>query len=219
MLKYNLMDLSLNELLYKINHCKNIIKTQEESVCQFRDIILQSPNKFRNEKIGVPQPKIFIGGAGRSGLVAKSYAMRLMQLGFNAYVFGESIIPTIKEGDILITISNSGKSSSIMHVFDNIKQDKIKILSVCGSTKSHLAKISDSKIVIPSTEDSCLTASDKERLNKLDFNPKELVLLGSAFEISAFIILDVLVVELMQELGLKEDNLKDMHDNLSSFIS
>lgn len=218
MSEYNLMDLSLKELLKKIDLCNDILITQEDSICLFRDIILESHNKFRNEKIGIHQPKIFIGGAGRSGLVAKSYAMRLMQLGFNAYVFGESIIPPIEEGDILITISNSGKSSSIMHVFDDIKQDKIKILSVCGSTECDLARMSDAKIVINSLSDSCLTAEDTERLNKINFNTDELVLLGTAFEISAFIILDVLVVELMQSLGLKENNLKDMHDNLSSFI-
>ncbi|MBQ6218998.1 MAG: SIS domain-containing protein [Methanosphaera sp.] len=218
MSEYNLMDLSLKELLKKLDSCKDILKSQEESICQFRDIILESPNKFKNEKIGIHQRKIFIGGAGRSGLVAKSYAMRLMQLGFNAYVFGESIIPPIEEGDIIITISNSGKSSSIMHVFDDIKQDKVKILSVCGSNESDLALMSDAKIVINSSNDTSLTIEDRERLNKINFNTEELVLLGTAFEISAFIILDVLVVELMKSLGLKESNLKDMHDNLSSFI-
>lgn len=213
------MDLSLKELFNKIDLCEDIIKTQEQSICKFRDIILESPNKFRKEKLGFHEEKIFIGGAGRSGLVAKSFAMRLMQLGFNAYVFGESIIPTVEEQDILITISNSGQSSSILNVFHDININKIKILSVCGSSNCDLAEISNYKIVIPPKKEKSLTQYEENRLKDLNFNPDELVLLGTAFEISTFIILDVLVVELMQKLGLKEQYLKDMHDNLSSFIS
>ncbi|MGA9080797.1 MAG: 6-phospho-3-hexuloisomerase, partial [Halobacteriota archaeon] len=33
--------------------------------------------------------RIFLLGEGRSGLVARSFAMRLMHLGFDVYVFGE----------------------------------------------------------------------------------------------------------------------------------
>ncbi|HNR45276.1 MAG TPA: SIS domain-containing protein, partial [Methanofastidiosum sp.] len=38
--------------------------------------------------------KIFIVGAGRSGLVGKAFAMRLMQIGFKVYVVGETITPS-----------------------------------------------------------------------------------------------------------------------------
>ena len=39
-LKY--MDLSLDEILKNLNRCKNVVAEQEESIAQFRDIILSA---------------------------------------------------------------------------------------------------------------------------------------------------------------------------------
>jgi 6-phospho-3-hexuloisomerase len=37
--------------------------------------------------------RIFIAGAGRSGLAVRAFAMRLMQMGLAAYVVGETVTP------------------------------------------------------------------------------------------------------------------------------
>ena len=42
--------------------------------------------------------RIYVMGAGRSGLVAKAFAMRLMHLGMHAYVVGETITPALDTG-------------------------------------------------------------------------------------------------------------------------
>ncbi|MBW7456512.1 6-phospho-3-hexuloisomerase, partial [Paenibacillus sepulcri] len=46
--------------------------------------------------------KIFVAGAGRSGLMMKALAMRLMQAGLDAHVVGETITPGIAKEDMLI---------------------------------------------------------------------------------------------------------------------
>ena len=69
----------------------------EEDIANFIEIITTADN-------------IFVTGAGRSGLAAKAFAMRLMHLGFDVYVFNETIAPPVKDGDIIIIISKSGKS-------------------------------------------------------------------------------------------------------------
>lgn len=38
--------------------------------------------------------KVLVVGAGRSELVGKAFAMRLMHLSFNIYVLGETITPS-----------------------------------------------------------------------------------------------------------------------------
>ena len=38
--------------------------------------------------------RIYVMGAGRSGLVAKGFAMRLMHLGLSSFVVGETITPS-----------------------------------------------------------------------------------------------------------------------------
>jgi len=41
----------------------------------------------------ISNKKVMVLGAGRSGLVARSFAMRLMHLTFNVHVIGETITP------------------------------------------------------------------------------------------------------------------------------
>ena len=45
--------------------------------------------------------RIFVAGAGRSGFMVKAFAMRLMHMGFDAYVVGETITPNLTSEDIL----------------------------------------------------------------------------------------------------------------------
>ena len=54
---------------------------------------------------------VFIIGLGRSGLVARAFAMRLMHLGISVYVVGETITPAIYADDCLLAISGSGETS------------------------------------------------------------------------------------------------------------
>lgn len=53
----------------------------------------------------VDSPSVFVSGEGRSGLVARSFAMRLMHMGVAAYVMGETICPSISDGDLLVACS------------------------------------------------------------------------------------------------------------------
>ena len=56
--------------------------------------------------------RIFVYGTGRSGLMLKAFAMRLMQIGLNSYVVGETTTPSVQEGDLLIVASASGETGT-----------------------------------------------------------------------------------------------------------
>ena len=263
-LKY--MDLSLDEILKNLQMCKSVVANQEEAISKFRDIILTASNK---RVVSERRTTIFLAGAGRSGFVAKSFAMRLMHLGFYVYVFNETIAPPVKDGDIIIIISKSGKSNSITQIVEDSKIDNVKFLAVCGNTKSDLAQKADARIVIDSLPQTLVRLEDydvKEFMETLPgalinfesdegvrsklealpkksadlsnnelwkdiedlpkeirgisniYRPLELILMGTAFEISALVLLDALVAELMQSLNLREKDLKAYHDVLSSSI-
>lgn len=263
-LKY--MDLSLDEILKNLQMCKSVVANQEESIAKFRDVILSASNR---RVVSERKTTIFLAGAGRSGFVAKSFAMRLMHLGFFVYVFNETIAPPVRDGDIIIIISKSGKSNSITQIVEDSKIDNVKFLAVCGNTESELAQKADARIVIDSLpqtlvrlEDSDVNdfmetlpralinfESDEEVRSKIEalpkkssdlssnqlweeinelpkdirgisniYRPLELILMGTAFEVSALVLLDALVTELMQSLNLREKDLKAYHDVLSSAI-
>ena len=55
-------------------------------------------------------------GAGRSGLAAKAFAMRLMHLGFNVYLVGETTTPAVQPDDLVIAVSGSGETPSIANL-------------------------------------------------------------------------------------------------------
>ena len=58
--------------------------------------------------------RIFVTGRRTvSGLMGKAFAMRLMHGDYPVYVTGETITPSIEEGDLLIAISGSGSTASI----------------------------------------------------------------------------------------------------------
>ncbi|RLF30589.1 MAG: hypothetical protein DRJ99_02085, partial [Thermoplasmata archaeon] len=54
--------------------------------------------------------RIFVYGAGRSGLVAKAFAIRLVHLGFQTFVIGETITAPVRKGDLVVIVSGSGET-------------------------------------------------------------------------------------------------------------
>ncbi|MDG9688474.1 SIS domain-containing protein, partial [Streptomyces sp. DH18] len=63
--------------------------------------------------------RIFVYGTGRSGLMLKALAMRLMQIGYQSYVVGETTTPSIEKGDLLIVSSASGETQSVCTAADD----------------------------------------------------------------------------------------------------
>ena len=65
-----------------------IAGVQEEEVAAFEQRLLAAEN-------------IFVTGLGRTGLMARGFAMRLMHLGRRVYHVGDVITPAISKGDLL----------------------------------------------------------------------------------------------------------------------
>ena len=72
-------------------------------------------------------PRIFVIGEGRSGLMARAFAMRLMHLGAVSYVIGETITPAIAEGDILVAISGSGRTHHVVWTAEKAKAQGVYV--------------------------------------------------------------------------------------------
>lgn len=82
--------------------------------------------------------RIFVYAAGRAGLMLKALAMRLMQIGCQAYVIGETITPAIENGDLLIVASASGETKSVVNAADAALCQGADILAITGSAPSTL---------------------------------------------------------------------------------
>jgi len=177
----------------------NMDKLNEEEIKEFIDNIVKSKN-------------IFIVGAGRSGLVGRAFAMRLMHLGFNVYVIGETITPSVKKDDLLIAISGSGRTSSTLSVVETAKEMGIRIISVTSHKDSPIAKLSDVVVKIPGTEE--IKSSYNYVSSQLTGEHEPLTPLGSMFELSTMLFLDSLIAKLMSILKKREKDLRERHANL-----
>jgi len=144
---------------------------------------------------------IFVMGAGRSGFVAKAFAMRLMHLGYNVYVVGETVTPRIKKEDLLIAISGSGETTSVVNISRKAKElIGSKLVAITQNKDSTLAKMSDIVVLL----------KGKTKTEKND-EIARIAPLGTMFELTALIFLDGLIAELMKIKNLTEKDLEARH--------
>lgn len=171
-------------------------ETNEKNIMEMMEILTSSKN-------------VFLLGQGRSGLVARAFAMRLMHLGISVYVVGETITPAIDEDDCLLAISGSGETSYIISTAKIAKKRGAKIVAVTSYENSTLGNLADLVIHIKGR-----TKVDSEKnYIKRQMNGKHLSLspLGTLFEVSTLIFLDALIAQLMDKMGKTEDDLKKRH--------
>ncbi|WP_445474342.1 6-phospho-3-hexuloisomerase [Methanococcoides methylutens] len=154
---------------------------------------------------------IFVMGAGRSGLVGKAFAMRLMHLGLRSYVVGESTTPAVRKGDVVIAISGSGETRSISDLGRITKDIGAILITVTSNKDSTLGNLSDTTMEIKGrTKDD--VGGYLERHMRGEYS--HLTPLGTSFEISSLVFLDALVAELISITGASEDDLKSRHAKL-----
>jgi len=76
--------------------------------------------------------RIFVYGAGRSGLVSKAFAIRLVHLGFQTFVIGETIGAPIKKGDLVCIVSGSGETIPAVMTAEIAKNLDATLIVVTG---------------------------------------------------------------------------------------
>ncbi|WP_296798588.1 6-phospho-3-hexuloisomerase [uncultured Methanobrevibacter sp.] len=179
----------------------NIVSAEEfldeKDVENFEDIIIEAEN-------------VFVTGAGRSGLAAKAFAMRLMHLGVSAYVVGETISPAINGNDCIIAISGSGETNTIVSAANIAKNRGSKVLAVTSYPESTLGKLADTCLLV---KGRTMQEVDDENYMKRQIygNYTSLTPLGTAFELTTLVFLDAIVSELMEKMHQTESDLKARH--------
>ncbi len=145
--------------------------------------------------------RIFCDGAGRSRLQIEGFAMRLVQMGFQAAIVGEPTVPAITKSDILLICSASGETPMMVAHGKKAKSLGAKVLLVTTAETSSLAKLCDKKVII--------SASSKMDAEKASIQP-----MGSLFEQSVGILLDSLVLHLMKKYEISNEAMYSNHANL-----
>ena len=155
--------------------------------------------------------KIFIVGMGRSGFVARAFALRLMNLGFNVYFLGETITPAAEKGDLLIAISGTGSTKMVLTASTAAKEIGATVIAITSFSESTLGQIADHVITIKERTKTGWPREEDYLARQIIGEREPLTPLGSIFEKNCMVFLDSLVVELMHRLGRTEEDLKRRH--------
>ena len=146
--------------------------------------------------------RIFVIGAGRSGFVAKSFAMRLMHLGLTSFVIGETVTPSFHNNDVLIAFSGSGKTKSVREACETTRQIGGQICLITGTRVSPMAELADCIVLLNTEEESCQVGPDHFDLRQLRGEHRSISApctpLGTLFETSAMIFADSVISALIE---------------------
>lgn len=182
---------------------EHVIKVSEELDEGQLDVMINSIKKA---------DRVFVVGAGRSGLVARAFAMRLVQLGLTSYVVGETITPGMKKKDLLVVVSGSGETLSVADAVKVAKDVGVKVVSITSYPDSRVAGLSDHVVVL---EGKTKRDIEKDHLkHQIQGIHSSLTPLGTLFEDTALVFLDGVVARLMSHYGKSETDLSEMHANV-----
>ena len=147
---------------------------------------------------------VFVAGAGRSGLAMKSFAMRLMHIGFETYVVGETVTPSITNKDVLLIGSGSGSTSSLVTSTNKAEAIGATICLVTIDENSPIGKLADVVLTLP---------APSPKINR-DLGFRSVQPMGSLFEQSLLLILDAIILLLMEKTGKTPESMFNRHANL-----
>ena len=139
--------------------------------------------------------RTFLTGAGRSGLVARSFGMRLMHAGLPAFIPGETVTPAAGEGDLLVGVSCTGTTGYTEYLARRARELGAKVIVITAEAKSPMALGAHKVILVPARGD-------------------DIVVRAAVFEHAASLCLDAVFNILVDRLKIDTDSLRQRHANL-----
>lgn len=149
--------------------------------------------------------KIFLAGAGRSGLAIRGFANRMMHLGFDVSMVGDITTTSAHEGDLLIIGSGSGETQSLVAMAEKAKKNGVMIALNTINPDSTIGQMADVKFVLPGASPK---VEDEELVGK-SVQP-----MGSSYEQLSFLVYDAMIMSLMDLVGETTDTMFPRHANL-----
>ena len=151
--------------------------------------------------------RIFVAGAGRTGLVMRGFAMRLAQLGLQVHVVGETTTSAVRSGDLLLIGSGSGVTERLVHYAEKTVETGARVAVATADPGSPVARLAGLVVFIPAPTPKSSKKSGGQGLRSRQ--P-----MATLFEQSLGVVLDACVMLLMARLDETERDMIARHANL-----
>ncbi|HEV7949054.1 MAG TPA: 6-phospho-3-hexuloisomerase [Glaciihabitans sp.] len=146
--------------------------------------------------------RVFVLGAGRSGLALQMTAMRLMHLGLDAYVVGDATTPAIAKGDALLVASGSGTTAGILRSATTAADVGAAVIALTTDASSPLADVATITVAVPAAQ------------KQAHGGTLSVQYAGGLFEQSVLLVGDAIFHSLWKQSGLTADDIWPRHSNL-----
>ena len=166
-----------------------VARTQESEIVATVDAILGAD-------------RVFVAGSGRSLLVMRAFAMRLMHIGLSSHVVGETITPSIEPGDLLMVGTGSGQTRTTLAMVEAAASRGARTLAMTAHVDAPIPQAADMVFEIHSPFTG-------ERASPGSQQPA-----GSLFEQALLVHCEGMVLRLMARLGTNEEEMRARHTKL-----
>jgi 6-phospho-3-hexuloisomerase len=143
-------------------------------------------------------PVVFVAGQGRSGLIARAWAMRLMHLGKSVHVVGETTAPAFTSSALLLVLSATGATRSSVRHAEHARELAGVVGVLTASPLSPLADLADFIVDVPARRE----VQTRQHA-------------GSLFEQTCLVLADSVCAAVQLSLGLPTALLNARHANLT----
>jgi 6-phospho-3-hexuloisomerase len=161
--------------------------------------------------------KVYVAGAGRSGFIAKAFGLRLMHLGLDVYVVGETITPAFQSGDTLVVFSGSGETHSMVSICGTAKELGGTVCLITSSPDSMMSRMADCVVNLGDLTGYYQKDKNSFEIRQLTGEYRSVTSafapLGTLFETLALIFSDAVISALMEE---KKAEILDMQRRITN---
>ena len=140
---------------------KEVIELEIKALKKLKNSIGNSFNEAI-EIITNCQSKVILCGVGKSGLIAAKISSTLSSVGTPSFSVSANDclhgdLGSISKKDVLILISNSGKTEELKPIIQYANRNKIKLIGIVSKKNSILYKASDVRLLIPEMNEAGLS--------------------------------------------------------------
>ena len=146
--------------------------------------------------------RIMLYGCGREGLMMRALAMRLHHLGLHVCMQGDMNAFPLGPGDLFLCAAGPGELSTASALCGVAWEAGARVLVVTAEPDGATSALADELLVIPAQTMANDVGSDA------------VLPMGSLFEGAMFLVFEVLVLQLREQLGETAETMRLRHTNM-----
>jgi len=142
------MNPSVQEIKANSSKVAEILRLEASSIDAAADRLDTASVETALRLIADCDGKVIVTGVGKSGVIAQKIAQTLTSTGTVGIFVHPSdalhgSLGVVKDGDVIIALSNSGETDEILAIMPNLRQRKVSVIAIVGNIDSSLARQSD----------------------------------------------------------------------------